>query len=62
MNSKADEALRHAWLIEFYEISTLVGYLMPNPVYTYILDKYDLLTQFADNIIKRAWAHSFVYN
>ena len=25
-----------AWLIEFYGISTVVGYLMPNPVYIYI--------------------------
>ena len=24
-------------LIVFYAISTLVGYLMPNPVYTYII-------------------------
>ena len=26
----------------FYGISTIVGYLMPNPVYTYVLDVYDL--------------------
>ena len=26
----------------FYGISTMVGYLMPNPVYSYILDVYDL--------------------
>ena len=24
-------------------ISTLVGYLMPNPLYTYVLDIYDLV-------------------
>ena len=24
------------WLVVFHGISTLVGYLMPNPVYTYI--------------------------
>ncbi len=24
-------------------ISTIVGYLMPNPLYTYILNKYDLV-------------------
>ena len=24
------------WLVEFYGISTLVGYLMSNPVYIYI--------------------------
>ena len=29
-------------LVVFYGISTLVGYLMPNPVYTYISDMYDL--------------------
>ena len=29
-------------LVWFYGISTIVGYLMPNPVYTYILDIYDL--------------------
>ena len=27
-------------LLEFYGISTIVGYLMPNPVYTFILDIY----------------------
>ena len=26
-----------------YGISTIVGYLMPNPLYTYILDIYDLV-------------------
>ena len=30
------------WL-GFYGISTIVGYLMPNPLYTYILDIYDLV-------------------
>ena len=30
------------WLLLFYGISTLEGYLMPNPLYTYILDIYDL--------------------
>ena len=30
-------------LVEFYGISTIVGYLMPNPLYTYILDIYYLL-------------------
>ena len=27
----------------FYGISTVVGYLMPNPLYEYILDIYDLV-------------------
>ena len=33
------------WLgwIGFYGISTIVGYLMPNPLYTYILNIYDLV-------------------
>ena len=26
----------------FYGISTIVGYLMPNPLYTYIINIYDL--------------------
>ena len=29
--------------VGFYGISTIVGYLMPNPFYTYILDIYDLV-------------------
>ena len=29
-------------LTGFYEILTLVGYLIPNSVYTYILNTYDL--------------------
>ena len=31
-------------LVWFYGISTIVGYLLPNPVYMNILDKYDLKT------------------
>ena len=30
-------------LVGFYGISTIVGYLMPNPLYTYILNTYDLV-------------------
>ena len=30
-------------LVDFYDISTIVGYLMPNPLYTYILNIYDLV-------------------
>ncbi len=30
-------------MVWFYGISTIVGYLMPNPVYTYILNIYDLV-------------------
>ena len=31
-------------LVGFYGISTLVSYLMPNPLYTYILNIYDLVS------------------
>ena len=30
------------WLVQFYCISTLVGYLMLKPVYTYLSNIYDL--------------------
>ena len=30
-------------LVWFYCISTIVGYLIPNPLYTYILNIYDLV-------------------
>ena len=30
-------------LVRFYGISTIVGYLMPNPLYTYRLNIYDLV-------------------
>ena len=30
-------------LVGFYGISTIVGYLMPNHLYTYILNVYDLV-------------------
>ena len=30
-------------LVGFYGISTIVGYLKPNPLYTYILNIYDLV-------------------
>ena len=29
--------------VKFYGISTIVDYLMSNPLYTYILDTYDLV-------------------
>ena len=42
--------IKYIWfgLVGFYGISTLVGYLMPNPLYTYILNIYDLQTHFVD--------------
>ena len=30
-------------LVEVYGISTSGGYLMPNPIYTHIIDIYDLV-------------------
>ena len=30
-------------LVGFYGISSIIGYLMPNPLYTYILNIYDLV-------------------
>ena len=37
--------IKYIWfgLLGFYGISTIVGYLMPNPLYTYILNIYDLV-------------------
>ena len=29
--------------VGFYGVSTIVGYLMPNPLYTYILNTYGLV-------------------
>ena len=41
-----DFYFKRAWdkfgLVWYYGISTIVGYLMPNSVYTNILDKYGL--------------------
>ena len=36
--------IKYSWFgwVGFYGISTIVGYLMPNPLYTYILNIYDL--------------------
>ena len=30
-------------MVQFYGISTIVGYLMPNPLYRYVLNIYDLV-------------------
>ena len=37
--------IKYIWfgLVGFYGISTIVGYLTPNPLYTYILNIYDLV-------------------
>ena len=31
------------WFVLFYGITTIAGYLMPNPVYTHILNNNDLV-------------------
>ena len=38
-------SIKYIWfgLVWFYGISTIVGYFMPNPVYTYISNMYDLV-------------------
>ena len=43
------------WTIWFGGTSAIVGYLMQNPVYTYILNMYDLSTHFGDKNFKWAW-------
>ena len=46
-------------LVWFYGITNIGGYLMPDPIYTYIyiLNIYDLSTHFVDNIFKQAGNH-----
>ena len=34
---KQTQRHKDSWLVVFYGLSTIVGYLMPNPVYTYIV-------------------------
>ena len=50
------------WLVGFYGLSNLDGYLMPNHVYTYILNLYDLES---DNLLVTifSWAriHLFAF-
>ena len=45
-------------MVRFYDISTIVGYLMPNPIYTHILNIY-LEIHFIDNILKHTWDNFF---
>ena len=45
-------------LVWFYDISTTKGYLMPNPVFTYISNIWFVNT-FYRYIFKRAWTHFF---
>ena len=52
--------IKYIWfsLVGFYDISTIVGHLMPNPLHTYILIIYVSETHF-DNVFKWCLAHSF---
>ena len=48
-NYQTDYDLELHWLVGFYGISTLVGYSMPNPFYTYssnMISKHILLVTF----------------
>ena len=44
-------------LVGLYGISTIVGYLMPNPLYTYEL--YMICKHIVDDIFKQTWAKFF---
>ena len=46
---RMENGLRELYLIGFYSISTIVDYLMPNPINK-------LRRHFVDNILKQAWA------
>ena len=48
-------------LVGFYGISTIVGYLMPNPLYTYVLSIYMICKHFEDNIFKWARVHFLLH-
>ena len=45
----------------FYGISTIIGYLMLNPLYTYMLNIY-MKTHFVNNIFKQAWVNLFAHS
>ena len=44
-------------LVGFYDISSIVGFLMPNPVFIYIKGFVNICGRY---IFKQVWAHSFV--
>ena len=48
-------------LVGFYAISTIEDDLIPNPLYTYILNIYDLQTHFLDNILSESELFGFMY-
>ena len=45
--------------VEFYGKTTIVSYLIPNPLHTYILNIQNLYAYFVDKIFKRA--HSYAH-
>ena len=51
--------IKYIWfdLVGFYGISTIVGYLMPNRLYTYILNMYDLVL-----LLFKAFKHCWLFN
>ena len=49
-------------MVWFDGISNIVGYLMPNPVYTHILDIYKWLQVFLSNTNSSIKHQSFVYS
>ena len=44
-------------MVWFYGISTILDYIMPTHVYTYILNIYDLSAHFVDKVFKWDWAY-----
>ena len=47
------------WFV--YGISTLLGYLIPNPLYTYILNIYDLIWFYGKSTIVGYLMPNFLY-
>ena len=43
--------IKYICLVWFYDITTIVGYLILNPLYTYILDTYDLVGFYGISIL-----------
>ena len=49
--------------VGFYDISTLVGYLIPNPLYKYAYTKYMIFGEIGyKNKFERAKAHLFAHS
>ena len=47
------------WL--FYGILTFIGYLKPNPVYTYILDIYVICKRIVLSVTIFTWASAYLF-